>query len=110
MTTATIPDSMLALVFGPKRATTAPFQAIAETAKQVISTVAEKVSEVAARAVEAQVIPLRGGGAVVVATGDSMVPAIVVPVRKTARTKRINQDNIRARFKEKRKKEQKGTV
>lgn len=95
MTTATVPDSMRALVFGPKRATTGPLQALAETAKQVIATVAENVSEVAAQAVEAQVIPLRGGGAVVVATGDAIVPAMVVPVRKTTRSKRRKTSNKR---------------
>ena len=82
MTTTAMPDTMLALVFGPKKLTTSPLQAVAETAKQVISTVAEKASEAVAAVVEAQVIPLRGGGAAVVPSGDPAVPAMIVPPRK----------------------------
>jgi hypothetical protein len=88
--TTTMPDSMLALVFGPKKAAApSPLQAVAETAKQVISTATDKASAAVAAVVEAQVIPLRGGGAVV-ASGDPAAPALVVPTRKTRRAKAPN--------------------
>src|ERR1700748_2715578 len=86
MATNETPDSMLALVFGPKKPPSTA-RTVADAVKKAASTVAEKARDAVAAVADAQVLPLKGGGAVVVALGDPVAPALVIPAARRKRAR-----------------------